>query len=151
MNNVLERETNHCYCSYKIDCAAEKRKGYQVKSDHKWFDTYKFTDFCVNKGIKHPFSAPITPQQNEIAQCKNRTLQEMTRIIIHAKEVPSYFWDEAMKRTCYIINQVNLRLGTENFFYEVWSRRKSLVKCFHIFENLLYFVWHGISTETGYL
>ncbi|GAA0173852.1 hypothetical protein LIER_41607 [Lithospermum erythrorhizon] len=40
------------------------------------------------EGIKHEFSAPIIPQQNVIVERKNRTLQEMARVELHAKEIP---------------------------------------------------------------
>ncbi|GAA0153069.1 hypothetical protein LIER_11392 [Lithospermum erythrorhizon] len=33
--------------------------------------------FCNREGIRHEFSAPITPQQNRIVERKNRTIQEM--------------------------------------------------------------------------
>ncbi|XP_073049030.1 uncharacterized protein [Primulina eburnea] len=37
------------------------------------------------KGISHEFSAPKTPQQNGIAERKNRTLQEMARVMLTSK------------------------------------------------------------------
>ncbi|XP_075498847.1 uncharacterized protein LOC142537177 [Primulina tabacum] len=41
---------------------------------------YSFVRKHWMKGISHEFSAPKTPQQNGIAERKNRTLQEMARI-----------------------------------------------------------------------
>jgi transposase InsO family protein len=38
--------------------------------------------FLDEEGIKHVFSAPYTPQQNGVAEMKNRTLMEMTRIML---------------------------------------------------------------------
>ncbi|KAI3762577.1 hypothetical protein L1987_53011 [Smallanthus sonchifolius] len=32
--------------------------------------------FCLKKGIRHEFSTPYTPQQNGVAERKNRTLIE---------------------------------------------------------------------------
>ena len=33
-------------------------------------------------GITHDFSAPYTPQQNGVVECKNRTLIEMARTML---------------------------------------------------------------------
>ena len=41
------------------------------------YETNSLTTFCEKNGIIHEVSAPYTPQQNGIAECKNRTLEEM--------------------------------------------------------------------------
>jgi transposase InsO family protein len=40
------------------------------------------SQFYVNKGIKHEFSAPYTPQQNGVVDRKNQTLIEMVRTML---------------------------------------------------------------------
>ncbi|KAG9450370.1 hypothetical protein H6P81_010335 [Aristolochia fimbriata] len=73
----------------------------RVRSDHeKEFENQKFANFCESKGISHEFSAPKTPQQNGIVERKNRTLQEMARTMINAKELPHKLWAEAVNTTC---------------------------------------------------
>ncbi|MCH93095.1 putative gag-pol polyprotein, partial [Trifolium medium] len=59
--------------------------------------------------IKHEFSSPITPQQNEVAERKNRTIQESARVMLHAKQLSYHFWGEAMNTACYIHNRVTIR------------------------------------------
>ncbi|CAJ2667397.1 unnamed protein product [Trifolium pratense] len=77
----------------------------RIRSDHgKEFENSKFADFCAAEGITHEFSSPITPQQNEVVERKNRTLQESARVMLHAKNVPYKFWAEAMNTACYIHN-----------------------------------------------
>ncbi|GAA0154676.1 transmembrane signal receptor [Lithospermum erythrorhizon] len=45
----------------------------RIRSDHgKEFENSKFDEYCKQEGIKHEFSAPITPQQNGIVERKNR-------------------------------------------------------------------------------
>ncbi|GKD40625.1 retrovirus-related pol polyprotein from transposon TNT 1-94 [Tanacetum coccineum] len=39
----------------------------------------QFGEFCNANGITHKFSAPRTPQSNDVVKRKNRTLQEMSR------------------------------------------------------------------------
>ena len=69
----------------------------RIRSDHgKEFENNKFADFCSFEGISHELSSPITTQQNGIVECKNRTLQESSRAMIHAKKLPYHFWAEGM-------------------------------------------------------
>ena len=90
-----------------------------------------FTNFCIEEGIAHEFSAPITPQQNGIVERKNRTLQEMTRVMMLANDIPLHFWAEALNTACHIHNRVTIRPGTNVTHYEIWRGRKPNVKCFH--------------------
>nr|GFD06584.1 hypothetical protein [Tanacetum cinerariifolium] len=46
------------------------------------FKNVDLTQFCGLKGIKREFSIPKTPQQNGIAERKNRTLIEATRTYV---------------------------------------------------------------------
>ncbi|MCI74046.1 gag-pol polyprotein, partial [Trifolium medium] len=34
------------------------------------------------------------------------TLQELARVMLHAKKLPHYFWAEAMSTGCYVHNRV---------------------------------------------
>jgi hypothetical protein len=98
----------------------------------------RFSDFCSSEGISHEFSSPITPQQNGVVERKNRTLQESTRVMLHAKKLPNHFWPEAMNTACYIHNRVTLRTGISSFLYELWKGRKPTVKYFHVFGSKCY-------------
>ncbi|KAI3784056.1 hypothetical protein L1987_43148 [Smallanthus sonchifolius] len=51
--------------------------------------------FCLKKGIRHEFSAPYTPQQNGVAERKNRTLIETARTMLSDAKLPVTFWAEA--------------------------------------------------------
>lgn len=53
---------------------------------------------CVLKGdgIHYQHSAPITPQHNGVTERKNGTLQEMARVMIHAKKVSKFHRAEAI-------------------------------------------------------
>ncbi|KAA0025740.1 putative mitochondrial protein [Cucumis melo var. makuwa] len=82
----------------------------KIRSDHgKKFDNEDLNNFCQSEGIHHEFAAPKTPQQNGVVEWKNRTLQEMARVMIHAKKLP--FWAEAVNTTCHIHNRVTTRSG----------------------------------------
>ncbi|XP_062118940.1 uncharacterized protein LOC133832644 [Humulus lupulus] len=108
-------------------------------SDHgKEFENTVFSDFCDQLGIKHEFSAPKTPQQNGVFERKNRTLQEMARVMMHAKNISKRFWAEAINTACYICNRVHLRTGTTQTAYELWKGRTPNVSHMHIFGCVCY-------------
>ncbi|GKA83900.1 ribonuclease H-like domain-containing protein [Tanacetum coccineum] len=56
--------------------------------------------FCEMKGIKREFSVARTPQQNGVAERKNRTLIEAARTMIADSKLPTTFWAEAVNTAC---------------------------------------------------
>nr|GEW22210.1 hypothetical protein [Tanacetum cinerariifolium] len=56
--------------------------------------------------IKREFSIPRTPQQNGIAERKNRTLIEAARTMLADSLLPIPFWAEAVNTACYVQNRV---------------------------------------------
>nr|GFC22254.1 ribonuclease H-like domain-containing protein [Tanacetum cinerariifolium] len=57
------------------------------------------------KGIKREFSVPRTPQQNGIAERKNRTLIEAARTLLADSLLPIPFWAEEVNTACYVQNR----------------------------------------------
>nr|GEV53445.1 putative ribonuclease H-like domain-containing protein [Tanacetum cinerariifolium] len=70
------------------------------------FKNSDLNQFCRVKGIKREFSVPRTPQQNGIAERKNRTLIEAARTLLADSLLPIPFWAEAVNATCYVQNRV---------------------------------------------
>ena len=67
-----------------------------IRSNHgREFENIDFKDYCNEHGIDHNFSVPRTPQQNGVVERKNRTLQEMARVMLNENNLPKYFWAEA--------------------------------------------------------
>ncbi|GJW13258.1 putative ribonuclease H-like domain-containing protein [Tanacetum coccineum] len=60
--------------------------------------------FCGMKEIKREFSVARTPQQNRVAEKKNRTLIEAARTMLADSLLPIRFWAEAVNTTCYVQN-----------------------------------------------
>nr|GEW10459.1 ribonuclease H-like domain-containing protein [Tanacetum cinerariifolium] len=58
------------------------------------------------KGIKREFSVARTPQQNGIAERKNRALIEAARTMLADSLLPIPFWAEAVNTVCYVQNRV---------------------------------------------
>ncbi|GJV26466.1 putative ribonuclease H-like domain-containing protein, partial [Tanacetum coccineum] len=62
--------------------------------------------FCGIKGIKREFNVAKTPQQNRVAERKNRTLIEAARTMLADSLLPTTFWAEAINTACYVQNRV---------------------------------------------
>ncbi|XP_075499879.1 uncharacterized protein LOC142538449 [Primulina tabacum] len=111
----------------------------RIRTDHgKEFENISFSSFCDRKGISHEFSAPKTPQQNGIAERKNRTLQEMARVMLASKNISKRFWAEALNTACHISNRVYLRSGSTMTSYEIIMGKKPNLKYFHVFGCVCY-------------
>ncbi|XP_075473453.1 uncharacterized protein LOC142504481 [Primulina tabacum] len=111
----------------------------RIRTDHgKEFENISFSSFCDRKGISHEFSAPKTPQQNGIAERKNRTLQEMARLMLASKNISKRFWAEALNTACHISNRVYLRSGSTMTSYEIIMGNKLNLKYFHVFGCVCY-------------
>jgi hypothetical protein len=76
---------------------------------------------------------PNTPQQNGVAEGKNRSLKEMASCMLHAKSLPQILWDEEINCATYIQNISLYIYVKDKTPYEAWSDLKPEVTHFHIF------------------
>ncbi|XP_022895332.1 uncharacterized protein LOC111409522 [Olea europaea var. sylvestris] len=108
----------------------------RMRSDHgKEFENFNLESFCMDEGILHEFSSPITPQQNGVVERKNHVLQDMARAMLHDKGLALYFWGEAVNTACHIINRVYLRPKIDQTPYEILKGKKPTVKYFRVFRR----------------
>uniref|UniRef100_A0A803LV14 Integrase catalytic domain-containing protein n=1 Tax=Chenopodium quinoa TaxID=63459 RepID=A0A803LV14_CHEQI len=70
--------------------------------------------YIADQGLVHQTSCRDTPQQNGVAERKNRTLLEITRAIMIESGVPVFLWPEAIATSTYLTN----RLPTKTLDYE---------------------------------
>ncbi|KAI3773597.1 hypothetical protein L1987_48127 [Smallanthus sonchifolius] len=89
--------------------------------------------FCVEKGITQQFSTARTPQQNGVAERKNRTLIEAARTMLVDSRLPIIFWAEAVNTACYGLNRVLMVKQHSKTPYELLFKRKPYVKFFRTF------------------
>ena len=64
------------------------------------------SSYFTQHGIIHQTSCVDTPQQNGVAERKNRHLLEVTRSLMLATNVPNHFWGEAVLFATYLINRM---------------------------------------------
>ncbi|GJS55664.1 putative ribonuclease H-like domain-containing protein, partial [Tanacetum coccineum] len=75
----------------------------KILSDNRTeFKNKVMDEFCREKGIKREYSVARTPQQNGVAERKNRTLIEAARTMLADSKLPTTFWAEAVSTACYI-------------------------------------------------
>ncbi|GJQ89357.1 putative ribonuclease H-like domain-containing protein [Tanacetum coccineum] len=79
---------------------------YGGKISGKEFKNKVMDDFCREKGIKREYSVARTPQQNGVAERRNRTLIEAARTMLADSKLPTTFWAEAVSTACYVQNRV---------------------------------------------
>ncbi|GKF02220.1 putative ribonuclease H-like domain-containing protein, partial [Tanacetum coccineum] len=83
--------------------------------------------FCEMKGIKREFSVARTPQQNGVAERKNRTLIEAARTMLVDSKLPTTFWAKAFNTACYVLNRVLVIKPHNKTPYELICGRPLLI------------------------
>ena len=79
----------------------------RIRSDNaKDYFNHDLISFCQKEGSIHESSCVKTPQQNGIAERKNRHLLDQTWALLFQHKVPTRFWGEAVLTGCYLINRL---------------------------------------------
>ncbi|GKF01657.1 ribonuclease H-like domain-containing protein, partial [Tanacetum coccineum] len=86
-----------------------------------------FIELCGSKGIKKEYSNARTPQQNEVAKRKNRTLIEATRTMLADSFLPNTFWAEAVSTSCYVLNRVLVTKPQNKIPYELITGKIQII------------------------
>ncbi|GJZ98344.1 retrovirus-related pol polyprotein from transposon TNT 1-94, partial [Tanacetum coccineum] len=139
----LLRSKDEAFDSFKIYKAeVENQLGKRIKvlrSDRggEYF-TREFDTFCEENGIKHERTSPYTPQQNGLAERKNRTLVEMVNCMLNQSELPTNLWGEALLAACHIHNRITSRVIPMSP-YELWNGRKPNLDYLRVWGCLAYY------------
>ncbi|GJV62291.1 putative ribonuclease H-like domain-containing protein [Tanacetum coccineum] len=80
-----------------------------------------------SQGIKREFSVARTPQQNGVAERRNRTLIEAARTMLVDSKLPTTFWAEAVNTACYVLNRVLVIKPHNKTPYELIRGRTPLI------------------------
>ncbi|GJR27651.1 ribonuclease H-like domain-containing protein [Tanacetum coccineum] len=92
------------------------------------FKNKEMNQFCERKGIKREFSVARTPQQNGVADRKNRTLIEAARTMLADSNLPTTCWTEAVNTACYVQNKVLVTKPHNKTPYELFLGRKPALR-----------------------
>ena len=74
---------------------------------------------------------PGSPEQNGVAERRNRTLKDMMRSMMSRSNLPEYLWGEAIKTANYILNRVPSKSVPKTPF-ELWTSRKPSLNHFRV-------------------
>jgi hypothetical protein len=130
------------------DCLVGKQQRNNIPKEANWRSSKKLelvhSDICgpitpqsnggnSSQGIKRQLTAAYTPQQNGVSERKNRTLLNMVRSMINAKNVPKKFWPEVVLWATYVMNRSPTHAVKNLTPEEAWSGMKPSVKHFRVF------------------
>ncbi|GKD42763.1 putative ribonuclease H-like domain-containing protein, partial [Tanacetum coccineum] len=87
------------------------------------FKNREMNQFCEKKGILRQYSVARTPQQNGVAERRNRTLIEAARTMLADSKLPTTFWAEAVNTACYVQNRVLVVKPHNKTPYELFHGR----------------------------
>jgi transposase InsO family protein len=111
----------------------------KIRSDNRSeFKNTQIDDYLDEEGIKHEFSAPYAPQQNGVAERKNRTLIEMARTMLDEYRTSDRFWAEAVNTACHAINRLYLHRILKKTPYELLTGNKPNISYFRVFGSKCY-------------
>jgi len=95
------------FLNFKV--MVEKEKGVSIKclrsdGQGEYFSNV-FSEYLKEHGIQRKYSCSYSPQHNGVVERKNRHIAEIARAMLNKKNLPNYFWAEAVAITIYIMNQ----------------------------------------------
>ena len=95
--------------------------------------SHTFQSFLQSNGIISQRSCSYTPQQNGVAERKNRHLLDMVRTLLIETFVPPKFWVEALITATYLINRLPSQvLGLESSIFSASSLPSYIHQSSHI-------------------
>ena len=62
----------------------------------------QFNSYLQQMGIQREFSCRYTPEQNGVAERKNRSVVEATRVMLEEKSMRKFYWAEVVRTAVYI-------------------------------------------------
>jgi transposase InsO family protein len=106
----------------------------KIRSDNATeFKNTCVDQYLIEEGIKHEFSIPYAPQQNDVVERNNQTLIETTRIMLDEYKTLDNYWDEVVNIVCHAINSLYLHKIYKKTSYELLNGNKPKVDYFRVF------------------
>ena len=97
------------------------------------YTSQQFQQQLLKHGITHQTSCPYTPQQNGVAERKNRHLMEVARSMMFHMKVPKGFWADAVMTATYLINRIPTKVLDDLSPFEVLNKTKPSLDHLRVF------------------
>ena len=138
---------------WKFKKLVENQSGNQIqilRSDNgKEYISKNFNLFCEEADIEHQLTIPYTTQQNGVSERRNKYILEMTRFMLHEKNLPKKFWAEATHTAVFLQNRHPTKAVKDDTPYEAWNGYNPSLNFLKIF-GCLYFT-HVPQSKRGKL
>ncbi|GKA94706.1 retrovirus-related pol polyprotein from transposon TNT 1-94 [Tanacetum coccineum] len=119
---------------YTLVIVDEYSRMVQIRIDNGTeFRNHELESFCDEKRISQNFSSPYTPEQNGVAERKNKTLIEAARTMLNGSVLSKHFWTEAVRIACYTQNRSIIFKRHDKTPYEIFKERIPNISYFHVF------------------
>jgi transposase InsO family protein len=77
------------------------------------YESHQFEDICKEAGIKRQLTVSYNPQQNGVAERKNKTICEAAKATMCDHDLPTFLWAEVASTAVYIQNSVKFSDPTQ--------------------------------------
>jgi hypothetical protein len=98
----------------------------------------EFKYFCSREGIRRELIVPHNPQQNGVAEKKNRTIVGAARAMLHDQGLPLHLWVEACNTVVYVQNRCPHRVLGMSTPEEAFTGKKPNVSHLKKFDSFVY-------------
>jgi hypothetical protein len=102
------------------------------------YTSKEFMEFCAGEGIRRELIVPYNPQQNGVAERKNRSIVWVSRSMLHDQGLPLILWAKACYTTVYLQNKSPHKVVGSMTPEEDFSRKKPEVGHLRIFGCITY-------------
>ena len=101
---LITKKSEVFVCFLKVKSLAERETGRKIKclrfDGEKEYFSDQFSSYLQKEGIRRKFSCRYTPEQNGVAERKNRTI-EAARAMLEERHMPKFYWAESVRTAVY--------------------------------------------------
>jgi hypothetical protein len=97
------------------------------------YTSKEFVAFCKSVGIRRELTVPHNPQQNGVAERKNRSIEEMVKALLNDQGLSMFLWEEETMTTIYVQNRIPHHILKDMTPEEAFSSKKPNVENLRIF------------------
>jgi transposase InsO family protein len=97
------------------------------------YTSKEFVAFCKSVGIRRELIVPHNPQQNGVAERKNRSIEEIVKDLLNDQDISMFLWGEASMTSIYIQNKIPHHILKDMTPEEAFSGKKPNIENLRIF------------------